>query len=84
MKQKFPDLFVLTGSQLLSNGPGHGRYLAEDSGDVISIPTFGDEVLGLPEVVGQDNDGLMWEINPKHLPPIGTKVRLRLKLLDKR
>lgn len=82
-KQKFPSTFVFTGSQLMANGDGPKHYLADDSGDVISISTFGDEVLSLPEIVGQDNDSLMWEVDPTHLPPVGTKVMLRLKLLDK-
>ncbi len=84
VKQKFPSTFVFAGSQLLANGDGPKHYLADDSGVVISISTFGDEVLSLPEVVGQDNDALMWEVDPTHLPPVGTKVMLRLKLLDKK
>lgn len=83
-KQRFPSAFVFAGSQLVANGDGPKHYLADDSGDVISISTFGDEVLSLPEVVGQDNDSLMWEIDPTHLPAVGTKVMLRIRLLDKK
>ena len=83
-KLKFPSTFLFTGSQMLANGDGPKRYLADDSGNVISVSTFGDEVLSLPEVVGQANDALMWEVDPTHLPPLGTKVMLRLKMLDKK
>jgi hypothetical protein len=83
-KQKFPSAFVFAGSQLVANGNVPKHDLADDSGDVISISTFGDEGLSLPEVAGKDIDSLMWEIDPTHLPAIGTKVMLRIRLLDKK
>jgi len=83
--QKFPtSTFIFTGSLLIASGDGPRRYIADESGNVISISTFGDEVLSLPDVVGQDNGSLIWEIDPTHLPPLGSKVLLRLKPLDKK
>jgi hypothetical protein len=46
---------------------------------VISIATFGDELLCLPEVHSQDNDALMWQVNATNLPAVGSNVTLRLR-----
>ncbi|NNM29795.1 MAG: hypothetical protein HKO57_09740 [Akkermansiaceae bacterium] len=78
--RKFPtNTFLFAGSQLHGDGPGPRRYLADGSGHVISISTFGDEVLCLPGVHGHDNGALIWEINPAGLPDVGAKVTLRLR-----
>jgi hypothetical protein len=77
---RFPSTFVFAGSQLIDSSPGPKTYLAERSGHVISIATFGDELLCLPEVHSQDNGALMWSIDPTHLPKKGTPVTLRLRL----
>ncbi|OYV05958.1 MAG: hypothetical protein CFE26_08855 [Verrucomicrobiales bacterium VVV1] len=77
---RFPSTFIFAGSQLIDSGPGPKTYLAERSGHVISIATFGDEMLCLPEVHSQDNGALMWSIDPTHLPKKGTPVTLRLRL----
>ena len=76
----FPDAFVFAGSQLRDNGDGPRTYLADESGNVISIATFGDELLCLDGIHGHGNDALLWQINPDNLPPIGTKVTLRLRV----
>lgn len=79
--RKFPtNEFLFLGSVLFDNGKGGPRrYLAEESGNVISISTFGDETLGLSEVYEHVNGSLVWEINTDHLPEMGTKVTLRLR-----
>lgn len=77
---RFPSTFIFAGSQVVDSGPGPKTYLAERSGHVISIATFGDEMLCLPEVHSQDNGALMWSIDPTHLPKKGTPVTLRLRL----
>ena len=76
---KFPHTFLFAGSLLHGDGPGPRRYLADESGDVISIATFGDEVLCLPFHQTQENGALMWQIAPETLPKVGTKVTLRLR-----
>ena len=76
----FPDAFVFAGSQLRDNGDGPRTYLADESGNVISILTFGDELLCLDGIHGHGNDALMWRVNPEHLPPAGTKITLRLRV----
>ena len=76
---KFPHTFLFAGSHLRDNGKGPRQYLADLSGHVISIATFGDELLCLPGIQSHKNGALMWRVNPKHLPKVGTKVTLRLR-----
>ena len=76
---KFPNTFLFAGSHLRDNGPGPRKYLADLSGNVISIATFGDELLCLPEVHSADNDSLMWQVDATKLPKVGSKVTLRLR-----
>ena len=76
---KFPRTFLFAGSVLRQQGPGPRRYLSELSGDVISVVTFGDELLCLPDIQSQDDDSLVWQIDATDLPPIGTKITLRLR-----
>jgi hypothetical protein len=77
---RLPHTFLFAGSHLRDNGPGPRQYLADLSGNVISIATFGDELLCLPFHQTQENDALMWRIKRKSLPKVGTKVTLRLCL----
>ena len=74
-----PTPFLFAGSHLRDNGPGPRQYLADLSGNVISIATFGDELLCLPGVHSEANDALMWQIDATHLPKVGSKVTLRLR-----
>jgi hypothetical protein len=46
---------------------------------VISIATFGDELLCLPGVHSHENGSLMWQVDATELPKVGTKVTLRLR-----
>jgi hypothetical protein len=77
------DTFVFAGSILRQNEKGERQYLADVNGNVVSISTFGDEVLCLPAQISQDNAALVWSVNSKHLPAVGTKVKLRLTLKEK-
>jgi hypothetical protein len=77
---RFPThTFVFAGSILHSEGEEPRRYLCDQSGHVISIATFGDEVLCLPEVHSSENGALMWSIDSTHLPALGSKIILRLR-----
>lgn len=71
--------FLFAGSHLRDNGPGPRQYLADISGHVISIATFGDELLCLSFHQSQKNDALMWQVKPNSLPEVGTKITLRLR-----
>ena len=79
---RFPDTFLFAGSQLRDNGEGPRTYLADETGNVISIATFGDEVLCLDGMHGQANDALMWQVNPDKLPQVGAPVTLRLRVRE--
>jgi len=75
----FPDTFVFAGSHVVTDDQGEARYLADTHGNVISISTFGDEVLCLPGWYSQDNEALAWQVDPAKLPEVGSKVTLRLR-----
>jgi hypothetical protein len=78
----FPQAFVFAGSLIVETEVGAREYMADRSGHVITVATFGDEVLGLPGTHSDDNAALVWKLNPKTLPPVGTNVKLRLTLND--
>jgi len=75
----FSRVFLFAGSRLRDNGTGPKQYLAELSGNIVSIATFGDEVLCLPSHQTQQNSALMWQVKPDVLPKVGTMVTLRLR-----
>jgi len=76
---RFPKTFLFAGSILVAKGSGPRTYVADQSGSVISIATFGDELLCLPGVHAKGNHALMWRIKATKLPDVGTKVTLRLR-----
>jgi hypothetical protein len=77
---KFPHTFLFAGSLVRGEGPGPRQYLSDVSGNVISVSTFGDELLCLPGVHTHANEGLTWEVDATELPKVGSKVTLRLRL----
>lgn len=78
--RQFPThTFLFAGSHLVDDGPGPRKYLSDDSGNVISIVTFGDELLCLAGVQSNQKDSLLWQVNAAGLPAVGTKVTLRLR-----
>jgi hypothetical protein len=79
-RSKFSHTFLFAGSHLLNSDDGSRRYLADSSGNVISIATFGDELLCLPGVQSHANGALTWQVDSTHLPDAKTKVALRLRL----
>lgn len=77
---KFPThTFLFAGSVLYGDGPGPRRYLSDESGNVISLSTFGDELLCLPAIHSQDAEALLWQVNATNLPALGSNVTLRLR-----
>ncbi|NIP93341.1 MAG: hypothetical protein GWO24_07755 [Akkermansiaceae bacterium] len=78
--KEFPtDTFLFAGSHLVAEGEGPRVYLGDRSGNVISIATFGDELLCLPDVHSHQNGALVWQVDKTHLPEVGTEVTLRLR-----
>lgn len=78
-RQSFPHVFLFTGSHLIDDRDGNKQYLADQSGHVITISTFGDELLGLSDIQSANNGELVWEVDSTHLPPLDSKVKLRLR-----
>ena len=71
--------FLFAGSHVFQKEGRPAQYLADESGNVISLATFGDELLCLPGVHAHANGGLVWEVDSTHLPKVDTKVTLRLR-----
>lgn len=71
--------FIFAGSVLYDPGEGPRRYVADESGHVISITTFGDELLCLPGFHDHSNDALAWQVDGTKLPGLDSKVILRLR-----
>ncbi|MGA0846175.1 MAG: YdjY domain-containing protein [Luteolibacter sp.] len=71
--------FIFAGSRLHGGEDIPKFYVADRSGSVVSLATFGDELICLDGVHDSSNDSLIWEANPEKLPQIGNKVILRLK-----
>jgi hypothetical protein len=82
-KEKFPThTFLFAGSILVGEGDGPRQYLCDSNGNVISISTFGDELLCLPGFHEQANAALMWQVEGTKLPALDSKITLRLRPSD--
>lgn len=57
---------------------GQRAYMADLNGNVISLVNFGDDLLAKPTSLTNQNDDQMWTTMPEVIPPVGTKVTLRL------
>lgn len=80
----FPtETWIFGGSILLEEEESIGqesRYLADHTGSLIGIVTFGDEMLGAPRVI-PDAASLQepeWVVRVEHVPPVGTEVQVIL------
>jgi hypothetical protein len=76
--EPFPDTFLFAGSVLRRQGPGPRRYMSDVSGNVISISSFGDELLCLPGIHTRADGALRWRVDARELPEVGQPVTLRL------
>lgn len=78
--RQFPkDPFLFAGSILLPAENGPRKYICDESGNVISISTFGDELLCMSGIYGQENTSLAWQVKGDKLPELNSKIILRLK-----
>lgn len=80
-RQPFPcGAWVFGGSAFAPNPPDIGgeHYVADMTGSVIGLATFGDEMIGYSEVISHDSTVQTpeWEAHTRRLPPVGTKVML--------
>jgi len=84
-RRAFPDVrWVFAGSRFetLPDTLGGGEiYLADESGSIIGLVTFGDEVLGLDRVIADDAEVAPpeWEAHTERMPDVGTKVTIVLR-----
>jgi hypothetical protein len=83
--EPFPDdPWIFGGSRFERNrewmGPGE-HYVADISGSIIGIVTFGDEVLGFSHVLADQTSVQPpeWEAATARMPPVGTEVTLILR-----
>ena len=78
----FPDEpWIFGGSRFEENpewmGPGE-HYVADITGSIIGLVTFGDEILGYREVIS-DAAAVHepeWEVDPDRIPPLETEVTI--------
>jgi hypothetical protein len=70
--------FVFAGSKINDSGPNAG-YLADRSGTLISLTTFGDEVISPSWAISHEAeiDEPVWIASIDHLPPKNTLVKVR-------
>jgi len=78
----FPDKpWVFAGSLFAPNpefmGPGE-HYVADETGSLIGLVTFGDETIGFSTVIADQTDvqPAEWEVDDRAAPPVGTKVTI--------
>jgi hypothetical protein len=77
---KFPTRsFLFAGSALQANGGGPRDYACDLSGNVISLATFGDELLCLPGIHDPSDSLRMWQVDGEKLPALDSRVILRLR-----
>ena len=76
-------VFLFAGSVIAKDGKGKPYYMADGDPNVITLVTFGNEVLTPPKYASNKNDQLVWKADPDRLPEIGTKVVVRIKKVDK-
>jgi hypothetical protein len=78
----FPcDRFVFAGSLVRANPPSLGEgehYVADFTGSIVGLVTFGDEVIAFDEVIPDRIDvaAPSWEARTSAIPPEGTPVTL--------
>ncbi|MEE8154125.1 MAG: YdjY domain-containing protein [Phycisphaerales bacterium] len=84
-QHEFPDEpWVFGGSAFQKNlpwmGPGE-HYVADMTGSIIGLVTFGDEVIGFSRVIADQEtvQPPVWEVRTDHVPPVGTEVTLILR-----
>jgi hypothetical protein len=83
-REKFPDEpWVFGGSHIeptpewmREDGAGPEHYVADMTGSIIGLVTFGDEVIGFSRVLSDSAEfqAPEWEADTEHIPPVGTPV----------
>jgi hypothetical protein len=80
--RKPPTRFVFAGSRFeRSTRTGAERYVADSSGSLVGLVTFGDETIGCVDVI-PDQAAVaapVWEAWSERMPKPGTDVKIRLR-----
>jgi len=80
--KKFPDgVWIFGGSRIKKDFSGVERYVADLSGSIVGLVTFGDELLGWNEVWPDEEEFLEpeWICNTKVMPAWNARVTLRIR-----
>ena len=77
---KFPksDIWLFTGSKVIEH-EGRKLYMADLNGTIISLVNFGDDLLARPTDRTDKTDDRMWRARTDQIPPVGTKLIIRLE-----
>ena len=82
---RFPDEPWVFGGSTFTDNPSWmepGRhYAADQSGSIIGLVTFGDEVIGYQQVIADEESVQtpQWQVATDHVPPVGTRVTLIIR-----
>lgn len=80
--------YIFAGSRIIQpeDAPRMDQpyYAADASGNVITLVTFPDELLTLPEAASEANERVDWEAHTARIPETGTPVTLRLTPADRK
>ena len=82
-KTPLPDNTWLFAGSSFGELDGQKIYYADFNGSVISLVNFGDDILTRDTTVTNHSGHLSWTTNSAVIPPVGTKVILRLQLQPK-
>ena len=79
-----PGHLVFAGSRIRANTPSMGpgeHYVADFTGSVVGLVTFGDEVIAYDEVIADrvDVDPAAWVARTERMPPEGTRIELLIR-----
>lgn len=76
-----PREFAFAGSRFVTDRKtGSERYIADGSGSLVGLVTFGDETIGAIEVIPDQVSAAaaVWEVDSTRIPKPGTPVRIRI------
>jgi len=85
VEQRFPcDRFVFAGSHVRPNPPSLGpgeHYIADYTGSIVGLVTFGDEMIAFREVIPDRVDlaPAVWTADTARIPPEGSAVQLVIR-----
>ena len=70
--------WLFTGSRF-TEFRGERWFLAEQNGTLISLVSFGDDLLSRPTVQSDQGGNGLWTANTDAIPPVGTRLTVRVQ-----